>query len=178
MSIVFYLPQHRTLSTRHPLALRRMWSTGCWVSADESQFWKFLGSPRGVWNKAFSKAGWCPTTRPLSCLMMMIMTRSTLSFVFYSAVWQAGTAITRLHTSLQEERNALGGKRTFRVQPEWLCLEDEWSSPNLGLQEPTKESSWNHSILSHSNQHQLQSHSLSSQGTVLSVSLTESLLFK
>ena len=27
---VFYLPQHRTLSTRHPLALHRMRSTGCW----------------------------------------------------------------------------------------------------------------------------------------------------
>ena len=47
MSRVFYLPQHRTLSTRQPLALRRMRSTGCWVCADESQFWKFLGSPPG-----------------------------------------------------------------------------------------------------------------------------------
>ena len=30
MSKVFYLPQQRTLSTRHPLALHRMRSTGCW----------------------------------------------------------------------------------------------------------------------------------------------------
>ena len=67
MSRVFYLPQHRALSTRHPLALRRMRSTGCWVSADESQFWKFFGSSPGVWTKAFSAAGGGSTTRPLSC---------------------------------------------------------------------------------------------------------------
>ena len=48
MSRVFYWPQHRTLSTKHPLALCCMRSTGCWISADESQFWKFLGSPRGM----------------------------------------------------------------------------------------------------------------------------------
>ena len=50
MSRVCYFPQqsqHRTMSTRHHLALCRMWSTGCWVSADESQFWKFLSSPTG-----------------------------------------------------------------------------------------------------------------------------------
>ena len=48
MSRVFYLPQHRTLSARNPLALRHMRSTGCWVSADGSQFWKFLGSLPGL----------------------------------------------------------------------------------------------------------------------------------
>ena len=67
MSRLLYLPQHRALSTRHPLALRRMRSTGCWVSADESQFWKFFGSSPGVWTKAFSAAGGGSTTRPLSC---------------------------------------------------------------------------------------------------------------
>ena len=40
MSRVYYLPQHRTLSIRHPLALCCMRSTGCWVSADERQYWK------------------------------------------------------------------------------------------------------------------------------------------
>ena len=49
MSTVFYMPQHRTLSTRHPLALRCMRSTDCWVSAYERQYWKFLGSPTDVW---------------------------------------------------------------------------------------------------------------------------------
>ena len=39
---VCYLLQYSALSTRHPLALRCMRSTGCWFSADESQFWKFL----------------------------------------------------------------------------------------------------------------------------------------
>ena len=68
MSRVFYLPQHRTLSTRHPLALRRMRSTGCWVSANERRYWKYLGSPPGVWTPAFSAAGRRSTTRPLSCL--------------------------------------------------------------------------------------------------------------
>ena len=67
MSRVFYLPQHRTLSTRHPLALRRMRSTGCWVSADERWYWKFLGSPPRVWTPAFSATGRRSTTRPLSC---------------------------------------------------------------------------------------------------------------
>ena len=56
MSRVFYLPQHRTLSTRHPLAFCRMRSTGCWVSADGSQFLKFLGFPPGVWTQASSAA--------------------------------------------------------------------------------------------------------------------------
>ena len=47
-STVFYLPQLSTPSTKHPLALCHMPSTGCWVSADESQFWKILGPPPGV----------------------------------------------------------------------------------------------------------------------------------
>ena len=38
-SRVFYLPQHRTPFTRRPLALCYVQSTGCWVSADVSQFW-------------------------------------------------------------------------------------------------------------------------------------------
>ena len=45
------LPQHRTLSIRHPLAFCRMWSPGCWVPADESLFSKLLGSPPGVWTQ-------------------------------------------------------------------------------------------------------------------------------
>ena len=65
---VFDLPQHRTLSTRPPLALRCMRSTGCWVSADERRYWKFLGFPPWVWTPASSAAGQCSTTRPLSCL--------------------------------------------------------------------------------------------------------------
>ena len=68
MSRVFYLPQHRTLSTRHPLVLWRMQLTGCWVSADERRYWKFLGSPPRVWTPAFSAAGEHSTTRPLSHL--------------------------------------------------------------------------------------------------------------
>ena len=47
ISKVFYLPWHRTLSTRHPLALRRIRLRGCWVSAVKVTFWKFLGSPPG-----------------------------------------------------------------------------------------------------------------------------------
>ena len=30
LSKIFFLPQQRTLRTRHPLTLRRMQSTGCW----------------------------------------------------------------------------------------------------------------------------------------------------
>ena len=55
MSRVFYLPQHRTLST-------------CWFSADERQYWKLLGSLSGVWTPAFSAAGRHSTTWPLCCL--------------------------------------------------------------------------------------------------------------
>ena len=47
MSRVFYPPQHQTQSTRHSLALCRMRLTSCWVSADERQYWKILGSPPG-----------------------------------------------------------------------------------------------------------------------------------
>ena len=68
MSRIFYLPQHRTLSTRHPLALRRMRSTGCWVSANERRYWKYLGSPPRVWTTAFREAGRHSTTRLLSCV--------------------------------------------------------------------------------------------------------------
>ena len=49
MSRVFYLPRHRTLTTRYPLALCCMQPTCCWVSADERRYWNFLASPSGVW---------------------------------------------------------------------------------------------------------------------------------
>ena len=68
MARVFYLSLHRTPRTRHPLALCHL-HAGCWVSADESQFWKFLDSPPGVWTQAFSAAGRLLTTRQLSCYM-------------------------------------------------------------------------------------------------------------
>ena len=42
--------QHRTLNTRHPLALPCIQLTGCWVSAGESQFWKFCADESQVWN--------------------------------------------------------------------------------------------------------------------------------
>ena len=51
MSRVFYLLQQRTLSIRYPLALCRLRSTGYWVSADERQFWKFLGFPPRIWTQ-------------------------------------------------------------------------------------------------------------------------------
>ena len=54
MSRVFYLPQHRTLSTRHPLALHRMRSTGCWVSADQRRYWKSRAPHNKIHNSRFS----------------------------------------------------------------------------------------------------------------------------
>ena len=45
---VFYWSQHKkALSTRHHPVLCHMWLTGCWVSADERRYWKFLGAISG-----------------------------------------------------------------------------------------------------------------------------------
>ena len=64
MSRVFYLPQHRTLSTRHPLALCCMPLTGWWVSADEN-----LLPPHQGFKKRSSEQARIITSRPQSRLM-------------------------------------------------------------------------------------------------------------
>ena len=72
MSRVFYLPQHRTLSTRHPLALRRMRLTGRWVSADERRYWKSWAPHPGFEPPPSVQQAGILTTRPLSCLKWYI----------------------------------------------------------------------------------------------------------
>ena len=47
MSRVFYLLQHRKLSTRHSLVLHPMRLTGCWVSADEVNLENSLATHQG-----------------------------------------------------------------------------------------------------------------------------------
>ena len=71
MSRVFYLPQHRTPSTRHPLALSRMRLTGCWVPADESWYWKFLGSPRLNPQPSVQQAGILPQDHSATTTMTL-----------------------------------------------------------------------------------------------------------
>ena len=101
MSRVFYLPQHRTLSTRHPLALRRMRSTGCWVSADERRYWKLLGSPPGVWTPAFSAPGRRSTTRPLSCLIGLWHESQAPGKVLWSTFysWDCWTSVSHFRVA-------------------------------------------------------------------------------
>ena len=87
MSRVFHLPQHRTLSTRHPLALCGMWLTGCWVCVDERLDWKSLGSPSWVWTpgargaKEFSKIDFYK--QKLSSLSIDVKLEGALYSLFY-----------------------------------------------------------------------------------------------
>ena len=55
---------YRTPSTRQPLALRFMSSISCWVSADESQLWKLLGSPPEVQRNPSVKCSHLTTCAP------------------------------------------------------------------------------------------------------------------
>ena len=66
MSMVFYLPQHRTPSTRQPPALCCIRSTGCGVSG--CQVWIFLGSPTLGSNPGPPAQQAGLTTTLLSCL--------------------------------------------------------------------------------------------------------------
>ena len=52
------LPQHRTLSTRHPLVTCRLWSKGCWVTADKVNFENTGAALPGFEPGTVSAAGW------------------------------------------------------------------------------------------------------------------------
>ena len=83
MSRVFYLPQHRTLSTRHPVALRRMRLTGCWVSADERRYWKSRAPHPGFEPPPPVQQAGILTTRPLSCLNSSVLEKMGSVFVTF-----------------------------------------------------------------------------------------------
>ena len=67
--------------------------SSCWVSADESQVWKLLGSPPGVWSQAFSTAGRHSTNLPLSrlrrisCFVLCDMYPSDLDFSCHHSLY-------------------------------------------------------------------------------------------
>ena len=81
--VFFYLPHHRTLSTRHPQALFHA------IYRLPGQFWKFLGSPHRGRTQTFSTVDQYSTTRPLSYLLS-----SSISLLFWLAIrqWMASLA--------------------------------------------------------------------------------------
>ena len=108
MSRVFYLPQHRRSSTRNPLALRHMWSTGCWVSADEKITDILLNAPsrsiiwllfdthinlswlpallRNCWLASFLLRGWFSLFFGSHSLVFFLWTRHLVLFCFSFAM--------------------------------------------------------------------------------------------
>ena len=65
------------MSKTYPTSLCHMWQTGCWVSADENQFWKFLGSATQGSNPGPSVQQILPL-HPLSCHNLMIIVKLTM----------------------------------------------------------------------------------------------------
>ena len=78
MPRVFYLPQHRTLSRSHPLALRHMRSTSCWVSADERWYWKSWAPLPGFGPLPSAQQASILTTRPLNIRVIFHVTTQIL----------------------------------------------------------------------------------------------------